>query len=207
MDISYLGHSCFYLQGDFSVVTDPFKGIGYPLKRVKCDYVLSSHDHFDHNNIEGVDYDVAVCLGNFADKAKEINLKYIPSYHDNKGGKLRGQNIIYQFTINGMICTHLGDLGEDFNSELVNKIGHTDILFVPIGGVYTIDSQTAYKYVTAINPQITIPMHFKTPSSKIDVGAPDEFIKKFENVVNVDNTLTITKNSKRAVYLFNPNLL
>ena len=49
MNIEYLGHSAFLLKGEnFSVVTDPFSGIGYEMKRVDCDYVLSSHSHFDH---------------------------------------------------------------------------------------------------------------------------------------------------------------
>jgi len=55
MYIEYLGHSCFYLKGkDRSVVTDPFGDIGFPLKRAECDFVLSSHGHFDHNNFGGV---------------------------------------------------------------------------------------------------------------------------------------------------------
>ena len=56
MKIKYLGHSAFLIRGrDKSVVTDPFGDIGYPMEKVKADYCLISHDHFDHDNVEGVD--------------------------------------------------------------------------------------------------------------------------------------------------------
>ena len=56
MKIKYLGHSAFLFCGkDKSVVTDPFSGIGYPMEKVKADYCLISHDHFDHDYVDGVE--------------------------------------------------------------------------------------------------------------------------------------------------------
>ena len=56
MKISWLGHSCFYLQSSkgISLLTDPFdEEVGYKLPRVRADIVVVSHDHHDHNNIVG----------------------------------------------------------------------------------------------------------------------------------------------------------
>lgn len=191
MKITYLGHSCFFIEGEKSVVTDPFSGIGYPLSMVKCDYVLSSHDHFDHNAIRSVSYGVLVQSGKGAENAKEISLSVIPSYHDEVLGKKRGMNYIYKFVLDGVTFTHLGDLGEDFNESLVQKIGKTDVLFVPVGGTYTIDGKLAARYVRAIKPKIAVPMHYKTARSTIDIDMADAFMEEFPEAKNVQSTVNL----------------
>lgn len=182
MKISYLGHSCFFIEGKYSVVTDPYQDIGYPLKRVKCDFVLSSHDHFDHNAVKEVDYDTAVTFDTPVSLASDVNLTAIDSFHDECFGKKRGKNRIYKFTVDGVRFTHLGDLGEKFSNSLVEKIGETDVLFIPVGGVYTIDCKEAALFAKAIAPKIVIPMHYKTPRSTVGVGGYEEFIKEFSTV-------------------------
>ncbi len=164
------------------MVTDPFTDIGYPLKMVKCDFVLSSHDHFDHNAVDGVDYKKAVTLNSDLSLAKDIDLVAIDSFHDQVLGKKRGKNRIYKFTVDGINFAHLGDLGEDFSSFLVNKIGKVDILFIPVGGVYTIDCKTASKFAKAVSPKIIVPMHYKTPRSTVGVGGYEDFIREFSTV-------------------------
>lgn len=188
MKITYLGHSCFFIRGSLSVVTDPFSGIGYPLKRVKTDFLLSSHEHFDHNAIDGVDY-VYKLTAPYAMKKEglkpfeKIDLTVIPSYHDDCKGKKRGVNMIYKFTVDGVTFTHLGDLGEDFSSLLVEKIGKTDVLFIPVGGNYTIDYLTAKKYADSIDTKIVIPMHYKTERCTVDIDGAEDFLSLYDNVV------------------------
>lgn len=188
MKITYLGHSCFLIEGSVSVVTDPFSGIGYPLKRVKADYVLSSHDHFDHNAVSGVDFTYKMTLAD-AESPKvpkpfeRINLNVIPSYHDDCFGKKRGVNMIYKFTIDGITFTHLGDFGEDFSVKSAEKIGKTDVLFVPVGGNYTIDALTAEKYVDFIDAKVVVPMHYKTKRGTVDIADEKEFVAFFKKVV------------------------
>lgn len=206
MKITYLGHSCFFLEGEKSLVTDPFSGIGYELKRVKADYVLSSHDHFDHNAIDAVDYSVAIKSPDDMQTAKDISLRAISSYHDNRSGSLRGINYIYQFTLDEVTFTHLGDLGEDYSDKIVDMIGETDVLFVPVGGKYTIDGKTAAKYAKAINPKITIPMHYKTNRSSIDISDNKDFLKEFADLKQQPTTITLEKAdlpTKNTVYVFN----
>ena len=38
-----------------------------------------------------------------------------------------------------------------------------DVLLVPIGGFYTIDTGAAIQVIERVKPRIAIPMHFKTP--------------------------------------------
>ncbi len=205
MKITYLGHSCFFLEGEKSLVTDPFSGIGYELKRVKADYVLSSHDHFDHNAIGLVDYGVAIKSPDDIQTAKDISLRAISSYHDNRSGSLRGINYIYRFTLDNITFTHLGDLGEDYSDKIVEAIGETDVLFVPVGGKYTVDGKTAAKYVKAINPKITIPMHYKTKRSSIDISDNGDFLREFTDIKYQPTSIMLEKadlTAKNTVYVF-----
>lgn len=174
MIIKYLGHSSFYVVGkDKSVVTDPFGDIGYDIERVSADYVTVSHGHFDHSNVGGVNAK-RVIVGS-CDGFTSINCK-----HDEYGGSKRGENRIFLFTVDGVKFCHLGDIGEYRNSSLVEKIGNPDVLFVPVGGNYTIDAAGAVWYIEAIKPKIAVPMHFGTNRSRIDVAPIDDFIRRAE---------------------------
>lgn len=185
MKITYLGHACFLIEGNQkSVVTDPFKDIGYDLERVKADYCTVSHSHFDHDNVDGVD---ATCVVRGAQKG----FLAIRSYHDANLGALRGENTVFKFEIDGTTFCHLGDLGEYFSQDLVEEIGKVDVLFIPVGGTYTIDCKEAVKYATAISAKITVPMHYKTPKSQIDVSDEKAFVKKMLGVERVDRSVDI----------------
>ena len=187
MDIEYLGHSAFLLKGEnFSVVTDPFSGIGYEMKRVDCDYVLSSHSHFDHNAFDAVNARKIVTLA-------EGVFTCIPCWHDEVCGKKRGENNAFFFNMDGLNILHLGDFGEPFTKENAKKFASlkVDVLFIPIGGTYTIDAIDAYEYAKVIGARLTIGMHFKTKKSKIDIALPEEFIS-ISNATKVGNRLSVT---------------
>lgn len=185
MKITYLGHSCFLIEGkEKSVVTDPFKDIGYDVERVSADYCTVSHEHFDHNNASGVKVKQVV-------KSASKGFLAIKSYHDPNLGVMRGENTIFKFVVDGVTFCHLGDLGEFFSNDLVEEIGEVDVLFIPVGGRYTIDCKEAVKYATAISAKITVPMHYKTDRSNIDISSPDAFIKKMAGVERVANSVEI----------------
>lgn len=185
MQITYLGHACFLIQGkEKSVVTDPFKGIGYDVERVTADYCTVSHSHFDHDNTAGVNAKHIV-------KGAQKGFLAIKSYHDANLGALRGENVIFKFKIDGVTFCHLGDLGEYFSQDLVDEIGEVDVLFIPVGGTYTIDCKEAVRYATAISAKITVPMHYKTPKSQIDVSDEKCFVKKMVGVEKVASTVDI----------------
>lgn len=200
MKITYLGHSSFLIEGkEKSVVTDPFKDIGFDVERVSADYCTVSHHHFDHDNCDGVDVKKVV------DKSTEGFLA-IDSYHDANLGAKRGKNQIFKFKIDGITFCHLGDLGEYFSADLVEEIGLVDVLFIPVGGTYTIDAKEAVKFATAISAKITVPMHYRTNRSNIDIAPIGEFLRKMAGVERVANSIEITEDTlpnEPCVYAFN----
>ena len=116
MDIYWYGQACFKLKGKNAVVIlDPFDpdftGLRLP-KDFEADIVLKTHDHKDHNNVNGVSGSPLIFGGPGEYEVKGVVITGIPSFHDNSEGKERGLNTIYNITIDGLNVVHLGDLGQ-----------------------------------------------------------------------------------------------
>jgi len=92
---------------------------------------------------------------------KGITVKGVASFHDNSGGSKRGKNSIYTFALDAVQFCHLGDLGHELSSLTVEDIGKVDVLFVPIGGFFTIGPETASSVCEKLNPRIIMPMHYR----------------------------------------------
>jgi len=54
--IRWFGHSMWKISSEnVSIIIDPFEDIGYELpNNLQCDFVLSSHNHHDHNNFSAI---------------------------------------------------------------------------------------------------------------------------------------------------------
>jgi len=185
MKIKWFGHACFLFtsaQG-VKVLTDPFdEKVGYQLPQVHADIVTSSHNHYDHNNIGMVQgpFTHINQPGSFVQDG--ISIVGMPTFHDNVKGAKRGPNIVYNFTIDGINICHCGDLGHVLNSEQVEKIGHVDVLLVPVGGFFTINYQEALAVKKLLNPTITIPMHYKTDAIEFPIAGVEKFLSVVEPV-------------------------
>ncbi len=208
--IKWLGHSCFliWLDDAVKIITDPFdSSVGYPAPEVTADVCVVSHDHFDHNCVSVVKGNPEVVKGSGEKKAKNVSFKGVGTFHDEKGGSLRGENTVFLWELGGIKFAHLGDLGAGLSQEQIKQMGKVDVLFVPTGGYYTIDAQTAGKVVSDLNPRVVMPMHYKTPvlGSNFPIAGVDEFLKGKENVVKVgQNAITFKKETlpqKTTIYV------
>lgn len=181
MEITYLGHSSFKIKSREAIlVTDPYDSsmVGTQFSKVDADIVIVSHGHADHNKTELIGGNPKVISGPGEYEIKGVSVFGIPSFHDKKRGAERGPNTIYAITMEGITLCHLGDLGDKLTEEQARDIGSVDILFVPVGGVYTINPEEAAEVVGVIDPKVVIPMHYKTQESKMtELGGVDEFVK------------------------------
>ena len=183
MKIRYLGHSCFMLTESTgtTIVTDPYGAIGYKMPSVKADAVTVSHGHYDHNTVKAVKGSPVVFDEEGTYEIGGGDVTAIKSYHDDENGERRGDNLIFKFRMDGLEICHLGDLGEECSSALIEMLLPVHVLLIPVGGNYTIDAEQAKEYVDRIMPAIVIPMHYKPKGLNIDVDKVDEFIDKFES--------------------------
>lgn len=181
MTITWYGQSCFRLESKgVSVLVDPFsKEIGLRAPRLNDNIFLVSHEHYDHNNVNEVGPEQFVIRGPGEYEKAGVYVEGIMSYHDNEQGVQRGLNTIYLIRMEEMRLCHLGDLGQNkLTDEQVEAIGDVDILFVPVGGKYTIDGKEAAEVVKQIEPKIIIPMHYKVTGLNIDIDNNQKFLKE-----------------------------
>lgn len=199
MDIYWYGQALFRIKGKTaSVVVDPydadFVGLKAP-KMEEADIVLVTHQHRDHNYTSLVSGPSMVFSGPGEYEVKGAVITGISSFHDNSKGQERGLNTIYQIFMEGLNVVHLGDLGQDkLTEEQILAIGQTDILMIPVGGTYTINSKQAAEIVSQLEPKIIIPMHYGIPELKFPLEEVDKFLKEMgaEEVVPQPK-LSITK--------------
>ena len=139
------------------------------MRRVKADVVSISHHHFDHNHTEKVDgKPVIIDTEGYHEPLPGIRLFAVPAFHDPVGGALRGSILCTRLDAEGLSILHLGDLGMVPDNELALRLFMPDILFIPIGGTYTLDAAMAAQTVRLLQPRIIIPMHYKSPQGGID---------------------------------------
>ena len=206
MKIKWFGHSCFLLtSGDGArLLMDPFKAdnhLNYKQVSEKADIVTVSHEHADHNYTDALPGRSEVVKGSTAMAIKNIKVRGISVSHDEEAGKKLGDNTIFCAVIDDINICHLGDLGHRLSAAQLGAVGKVDVLLVPIGGVFTINVETANAVCADIRPRIAIPMHYKTDRCQFLQWSAEDFAKGKKTVKRLAGSeLEITKNSRPAEF-------
>jgi L-ascorbate metabolism protein UlaG (beta-lactamase superfamily) len=189
MKIRWNGHACFTIEAkEGRLLTDPFaKEVPYDLPTTTADVVTVSHEHFDHNAAGRVGGNPIVVrqVGEFV--VAGIPMRGIESFHDDRKGAERGANRIYAFTLEGICLAHLGDLGTPLDDAQREALSDVEILFVPVGGHYTIDATVAAEIARSLRGlRVVIPMHFRTDRvADWPIATVEEFESLMDNVRHV----------------------
>jgi len=180
--IKWLGHAGFKISNSKIVYIDPFK-ISEVSEEEKGDFILITHEHYDHCSIEDVQklvkqdtivVTVADCQSKLSSVVNlikdvklvkpydnldfgEVKIKAVPAYNKDKEFHPKSNEWVgFVVEINGVKIYHTGD------SDLVDEIKEVeaDILLVPVGGTYTMNAEEAAELANTIKPKIAIPMHY-----------------------------------------------
>ncbi len=175
MTITWLGHACFLLEEDgFRAVLDPYTNVpGYPELETSAHAVYCSHHHFDHDAVDRV--------ATLPAREDPFTVREVSAFHDDRGGALRGRNVIRIFTgARGLSVAHLGDLGHQLSPEQRKAVGSVDCVLVPVGGVYTLDAAGAKAVCDALSPRWIVPMHYRDGVRGLrDVSGVEGFLSLF----------------------------
>lgn len=187
--IAWCGQACFILEsGGFRAVLDPIPPtLGYPPLNVTADLVTVSHEHGDHNHVAAVGGEPLILRGltgggsgwaTIDQRVGPVQVRSVPAYHDDAQGAKRGRNAIFILEWNGLRLVHLGDLGHLLDTATLQAIGRADVLFVPVGGYFTIDAAQATAVVDQLKPAIVIPMHYRTPAlgGRLPIATAEAFL-------------------------------
>ena len=167
-------------------------------------YLFITHSHYDHFSIEdiekvrnedtiffvtpdckeklleiGVDEKRIVTVApDEMYRFNKIEMQVIPAYNVNKEYHKKEYGWVgYLIKINGVTYYITGDT--DVNEDIQNI--KCDVLFVPIGGTYTMDYKEAADYTNSIKPKYVIPIHYGTIVGKKEDGL--EFAKLLDTKI------------------------
>ncbi len=204
MKVKWLGHSAFVVISDkgTKIVFDPFEAgsyggaLGYPPINETADLLLMSHTtHPDHSYSKAVGGNPQTITSAGEQSFKDIKISGVSTFHDATGGSERGENIVFTIDIDDVRLSHLGDLGHILTDEQVEKIGKTNVILIPVGGFYTIDAKQATAIANKLNPNILIPMHYKTDLCGFPIAPVGDFLKGKEPVERLGQEVAIIRAS------------
>ena len=150
-------------------------------KMPSAKYVFITHTHYDHLSPEAlekvVDKNTILIAPTDAKQQLEesfnnkiiyvkpgdkltldgVKVEVFASYNINKPFHQKSSNWVgYKLTHSGITYAVVGDT--DATPELENL--SCDVLFVPIGGTYTMNGEEAARLTNIIKPNLVIPMHY-----------------------------------------------
>ena len=163
-----------------TIYIDPFRMKEEPHD---ADYVLITHDHYDHFSIEDIhkvikNTTILVVPARMEDDARELErevgeivtvkpgvykelsgleLETIPAYNTVKPfHPRRAEWVGYILRVDGKRVYIAGDTGATKEAKQVK----CDIALVPVGGTYTLDTKRAADLINIIRPEYAIPTHY-----------------------------------------------
>jgi L-ascorbate metabolism protein UlaG (beta-lactamase superfamily) len=211
-NISFLGHAGFQIttEKDTIIIIDPWL-TDNPLAVIQAedikeaDFVLVTHDHFDHiADASGIVKATGATLvgmpetvGRLKEDAQLPESQIVFGMGMNIGGTVTSDGIAITMTQafhssqtgspagyiirleNGFTLYHAGDTGIFSSMKLLGELFSIDCALLPIGGVFTMDPKQAALAARLLEASTVIPMHYKTFSIlEQDASSFVEIMKK-----------------------------
>lgn len=170
-------HSSIRIEDERIIYADPYKINGEPHD---ADVILITHEHFDHYSPEDIKRaakpDTIVVCPESMDEPEELGLDvhYVALRQKFEACGIRFETLPAYNNEKPFHPKNNGWVGYIINSPGLGKIyiaGDTDITdensgvkcriaFVPIGGTYTMDAESAAELVNTIKPEYAVPVHY-----------------------------------------------
>ena len=190
MEIKWIGNTSFLIKTSFGrrILLDPLQITPYIQNYdLNLDIITLSHVH----NLENLNFSqeektkILSSVCNFENDY--LKIESFKTYRDNICGHKRGENLIFNISLENIRICHLGSLGHILDKDLIGKIYGCDILFIPIGGHFCLDGKSASKLSKAINPKIIVPMSFKISDDSNFLEGPYKFLANMKNVISLNS--------------------
>lgn len=185
MKIQYYGHAGIKIEDDLIILIDPWLNDN-PLATikagdiVKADYIIATHNHFDHvNDIPIIAKNTGATVVGIVETTEDLASKGCEkTVGCNIGGtvKLGDLKLIFTQAFHSMSSNpsgviifyknktiyHAGDTGVFGDMKLIGEMYPLDLAFVPVGGHFTMGIKEAQKAVQLLNAKKIVPIHYNT---------------------------------------------
>ena len=168
--VNYIGHSTFMIESPQKVriatdYNDYVKPAALP------DIATMNHAHSTHYT-DHPDPRIPHVLrgwGMSQDKParydlslRDVRVRNVPTNIRNwfDGGTERHGNSIFIFEVAQLCIGHLGHLHHTLNQQQLDEIGRLDVVFAPVDGSMTLDSEGMMEVLQSLKAPLIIPMHF-----------------------------------------------
>jgi len=203
IELNWLGHAGFRLVINGKIIyIDPYK---IKKQEQKADYVLITHEHYDHLSIEDLEkitkngtivvatadcqsalmrlsakINMKIAMPNARFDFKDFVIECLPAYNIDKRFHPRVHDWVgYVIKTKEAVIYHAGDSDAIPEQDKLTDYSERLIMLLPVGGTYTMDWKEAANLAKKIRPYIAIPMHY----AKIVGSLQDamNFVKECEN--------------------------
>ena len=179
MKVTWYGHAAFGIEPEDGprIITDPYTPdeIGYaPITDPADLVIISSDDDSAHCRGDLISGDpvvvnaLTVALEGGSHKAAGVEITAIEAaeWEHHPTHEVPGQNGMYRFTVDGIRCAHMGDVGNPLTNAQQAFFEDVDVLFALAGGYLTIELPDLMEMIHRVRPRLVIPMHFRTLTYK-----------------------------------------
>lgn len=184
MELTWYGLGCFRIveRGYPAVVLDPFNEdeTGLMLPRSRAEIVTSSvllddPQQTRWKGLRGISHTLA---GPGEYEIGGLFITGVATFRDHKRGAEAGQNVVFSVNINGVVVCHLGELGHTPTQMQVEAMGAVNVLLIPVGLHGGMSPTMVSEIVSMVEPDIVVPMNYRTPGLKLTRNPVDRFLKE-----------------------------
>ncbi len=167
--ITYSGHSTFLIESPqlVRIATDYNDYVRPP---VLPDIITMNHAHSTHYT-DHPDPRIPHVLRGWGPspeqparhdlQVRDVRVRNVPTnIRDWSGGTERHGNSIFVFEMANMCIAHLGHLHHTLTQQQLDEIGRIDVVFAPVDGTLTLDTDGMIEVLQSMKAQLVIPMHF-----------------------------------------------
>ena len=184
---------------DIIIYFDPFK---INEEWHDADIIFITHNHYDHYDVDSIKnvikndtlivvpksmYDEAFnlfgnkvmgVLPNMDYSINSVTFKTVRAYNNNKSFHPKENDWLgYVVTIDGYTYYVMGDSDDTSDARCVS----CDVLFVPIGGTYTMNRDEAAIFTNFLKPKVAVPIHYGSIVGNMEDGS--YFVSKLDSCV------------------------
>ena len=191
----FQGHGSFrIITGDGTAVyVDPYAGEGYDMP---ADIILSTHEHFDHNQISKVvqKQDCRIIRSGEALKdgiygsfsVKGVSIEAVPAYNKKHD---RRECVGYMITADRIKIYAAGDTSRTEEMKEYAQAG-IDYALLPTDGIYNMRPEEAAECAVLIGAKHVIPVHM-APGKLFDEKAAERFVAPNRLIVKAGEEIVL----------------